>query len=186
FGDAVIVPSGHILGFTGPSEMALVNIFGAGEDHVSRGTTDRLFNPEALIPPRPTISTVQWVTGTQYITPTDMDILIGGPDRPPSKRMVAQSRAEEEQRRRAARATATGSASSAGPASAAGGGQGQEGYWAYMQRQLQERTEKLGIIGDSMENLEQNSANWSDEVGKFVKQQKRSAAGGILKAKFGF
>ncbi|KAI7364393.1 snare-dependent exocytosis protein-like protein [Hortaea werneckii] len=186
FGDAVIVPSGHILGFTGPSELALVNIFGAGEDHVSRGTTDRLFNPEALIPPRPTISTVQWVTGTQYITPTDMDILIGGPDRPPSKRMVAQSRAEEEQRRRAARATATGSSSS-GPANAAGGqGQGQEGYWAYMQRQLQERTEKLGIIGDSMENLEQNSANWSDEVGKFVKQQKRSAAGGILKAKFGF
>lgn len=180
FPEAAIAPSGHLLAFTGPSELALANIFGTGDDPAlpSNHPQDRLFNPEALIPPRPTISTVQWVTGTQYITPTDMDILIGGPSRPPSKRMLAQSQAEESQRRREARAAAGSSA-----AAAAGGSQ--EGYWAYMQRQLQERTEKLGVLGDSMEGLEENSKGWSEDVGKFVKQQKRNAATGILKAKFG-
>lgn len=100
-----------------------------------------------------------------------MDILIGGPERPPSKRMIAQSRAEEEQRRKAGRAGAAASASTAA-------GQQDEGYWAYMQRQVQERTEKLGLVGDNMEQLEQNSSNWLGDVNKFVNKQKRNAAGG--------
>jgi hypothetical protein len=100
-----------------------------------------------------------------------MDILIGGPDRPPSKRMIAQSRAEEEEMRKAGRASAAGAASSSTAS-------GEEGYWAYMQRQLAERTEKLGLVGDSMESLEKNSSNWLDDVNKFVSKQKRGAATG--------
>ncbi|PPJ52336.1 hypothetical protein CBER1_10226 [Cercospora berteroae] len=173
-GNAAIMPTGHILAFTGPSELALLHIFGTGETLPRR--QDKLFSPERLIPPRPTISTVQWLTGTQYLTPSDMDILIGGPDRPPSKRMIAQAKAEEEQRRKAGR-SATASANV---------GQQDEGYWAYMQRQLAERTEKLNLVGDNMEQLEQNSSNWLNDVNKFVNKQKRNAAGGIIKAKFGF
>lgn len=166
FSDAVISPTGKILGFTGPSEMALINIFGTGESLVR--SQDKIFNPEALIPPRPTISNVQWITGTQYVTPADMDTLIGGPNRPPSKRMIEQARSEEEQRRQAGR-SATAS-SSAAPQD--------EGYWAYMQRQVQERTEKLGFAGDGMESLEQNSANWVSDVNSFVSRQKRNVATG--------
>ncbi|KAK4612258.1 Lethal(2) giant larvae SRO77 [Fulvia fulva] len=170
---ATISPTGTILAFTGPSELALLSIFGTGEPLTRR--QDRLFSPGRLIPPRPTISNIQWVTGTQYITPADMDILIGGPDRPPSKRMLAQARDEEEQRRRAGRSSA----------SAANNAQSDEGYWGYMQRQLAERTEKLGLVGDNMDNLERNSANWLEDVNKFVGKQKRSAATGIIKARFG-
>ena len=36
---------------------------------------DQLLNPEAIIPPRPTISNLQWISGTQYITPSDMDLI---------------------------------------------------------------------------------------------------------------
>lgn len=163
---ATITPTGTIVAFTGPSEVALLNIWGSGEPLMRR--QDRMFNPERLIPPRPTISNLQWVTGTQYITPADMDILIGGPDRPPSKRMIAQARSEEEQRRQAGRTSARDAAVA----------QSDEGYWAYMQRQIQERTEKLGLVGDSMDNLEQNSANWLEDVNKFVGRQKRNAATG--------
>ena len=53
-------------------------------------------------------------------------------------------------------------------------GQQDEGYWAYMQRQINERTEKLGIMGDSMDKLETNSAGWAEDVGKFVNRQKRN------------
>lgn len=73
FGDSVVTPSGNILGWTGPSEMALITVWGAGES--LQKSQDKLFNPEALLPPRPTISNMQWVSGTQFITPADMDIL---------------------------------------------------------------------------------------------------------------
>lgn len=177
---AAITPTGNIIAFTGPSELALLTVFGTGESLSRR--QDNLFNPDRLIPPRPTISTVQWLTGTQYLTPSDMDALVGGPDRPPSKRMIAQARADEEQRRKAGLASSSRSATAA----AANVNQQDEGYWAYMQRQLAERTEKLGLVGDNMEQLEQNSGNWLNDVNKFVNKQKRNAVGGIIKSKFGF
>ncbi|KAF2481501.1 snare-dependent exocytosis protein [Neohortaea acidophila] len=171
-GDAVITPTGNILGFTSPSELAVLNVWGAGNTFVR--SQDKLFNPEALIPPRPTISNVQWITGTQYVTPADMDVLIGGPTRPPSKRMIDQQRADEAQRKLAGRSGATGATM-----------QQDEGYWAYMQRQVQERTERLGFAGEGIDNLEETSQNWLEDVNKFVNRQKRNAAGSIIKAKFG-
>lgn len=78
--------------------------------------------------------------------------------------MVEQTRADEHERRAAGRATS----SSATPA-----GSQEEGYWAYMQRQVQERTEKLGIMGDSMDRLEENSSGWANDVSKYVSSQKR-------------
>ena len=102
---------------------------------------------------------------------------VGGPDRPPSKRMLEQMRSEEQQRRAATRlANAAGPADASGPSSS---GQ-EEGYWAYMQRQVQERTERLNIMGDSMDRLEEQSSNWADDVGKFVSQQKRKAVMGSM------
>jgi syntaxin-binding protein 5 len=164
FSETVVTSSGDVFGWTGPSETALLNVWGAGL--VVNRSKDLLFNPEALIPPRPTISNLQWVSGIQYVTPADMDILIGGPDRPPSKRMVAQARADEAAARQAGRAGATGGAGAAG-------GQ-EEGYWAYMTRQINERTEKLGIMSENVNKLEESSSGWADDVGKFVNQQKKN------------
>lgn len=53
--------------------------------------------------------------------------------------------------------------------------QGQEGYWSYMSRQVQERTERLGIVGDSMDRLEENSSGFVNDVGKYVQSQKKKA-----------
>jgi hypothetical protein len=36
---------------------------------------DLLFNDEAVVPPRPTISNVQWLAGTQHVTTADLDLL---------------------------------------------------------------------------------------------------------------
>ncbi|KAK6592436.1 snare-dependent exocytosis protein [Botrytis cinerea] len=143
--NSVVTPSGDIIGWTGPN---------------------KLFNPEALIPPRPTISNLQWISGTQHVSPTDLDLLIGGPDRPPSKRMLAAS-AEEE---RLARNAGGG----AGPSGS------QEGWGDYMTRQLNERTENLNIMGDNLDKVQENSAGWADDVSKYVNKQKRSMLlGGI-------
>jgi syntaxin-binding protein 5 len=163
----VITSSGDIVGWTGPSEIAMIGAWGTGQPLPK--STDKLFNAEMVVPPRPTISNLQWISGTQYVSPLDLDLLIGGPDRPPSKRMLAAA-AEEEQLARSG---------GAGP-SRVPGTQSTEGWGDYMTRQLNERTEKLNIMGDSMDKMQENSAGWADDVNKFVSKQKRNMLlGGI-------
>ncbi|KAJ5861686.1 Lethal giant larvae (Lgl)-like C-terminal [Penicillium soppii] len=168
--DACITPTGTVMTWVGPSEIGLFNVWGDGSRvHPSN---DKLYNPEAVIPQRPTITNIQWISGTQYISPADMDILIGGPDRPPSKRMVEQMKYEDQERRKATRE------GRAPPPEASGSGQG---YWSDMTRMVQERTERLGIAGDSMDRLEENSSGFANDVGKFVQSQKKKAVlGGKL------
>lgn len=166
---AIVTSSGDIFGWTGPSEIAMLSVWGTGKGLPI--STDKLYNPQALVPPRPTISNMQWISGTQYVSPIDLDLLIGGPDRPPSKRMMAAAAAED----RAARLGSPGS--SRGPAP---GTVSAEGWGDYMTRQLNERTEKLGIMGDSTDRMLDNSQGWADDVNKFVSKQKRNVLlGGI-------
>lgn len=177
FSDALITPMGDIVGWSGPSELAVMSVWGAKQLLPESG--DLLYDPTKPPLPRPTISNLQWIAGTQYITPADLDVLIGGPDRPPSKRMVAEMRAQQEQeilrQREAARA------GRAPPPD-----QNQEGYFAYMQRQIQERTEALGLTGDSMDRTAESTSSWSDDVSSFVAKQKRAAAMGFISSKLGF
>ena len=84
--------------------------------------------------------------------------------------MMEQMRLEDEQQRTAARE---------GRAPAASTTEGsQEGYWGYMQRQVQERTERLGVMGDNMDRLEDNSSGWANDVSKYIQTQKRKAVFG--------
>ncbi|KAI9847271.1 MAG: hypothetical protein M1837_002857 [Sclerophora amabilis] len=170
---AVITNSGDIFGWSGPSEIAVLNVWGAGQEFPK--SEDRLFNPELFIPPRPTISNLQWMSGTQHVSPADMDLLIGGPDRPPSRRMIEQARLQQ---------LSQASSSTRSPVAndqARPVGENEEGYWAYMQRQLNERTEKLGVMGDSMDHLQETSSGWANDVSKFVGKQKKKA---VLGGKF--
>ena len=192
FADASISHTGDILAWTGPSEIALLNVFGAGLRLTP--SHDRLFDPEKakLTPPRPTISNLQWIAGTQYITPADMDILIGGPDRPPSKRMLAEMRdadirARDEVRlaRRGSPAPGGGSLRDRQAALGATHNQSAETWGAYMQRQINERTEQLGLTGDSMDRTAEDSKGFSDEVSKYIAKQKRQVALGFIGSKFG-
>lgn len=96
--------------------------------------------------------------------------------------MLLQARADE-----AARTTSsitTGGTTSIGAGGVAGAGAGaenDEGYWAYMSRQLNERAERLGIVSEGVDRLESNSAGWVDDVSKFVGKQKRGLMLGALR-----
>lgn len=169
----IVACTGDVIGWAGPSELVVIPVWGTGQGRDNLNNDDKLVNPEAVIPPRPTISNVQWLSGTQYVSPTDLDLLIGGPDRPPSKRMMDASAAEQT----AARATSSGSVSQAAAAS-------NEGWGSYLTRQLNERTEKLNIMGDNVQGLQEQSSGWADDVSKFVGKQKRNVVLGGLKSKF--
>ena len=60
----------------------------------------------------------------------------------------------------------------------------QEGWGDYLTRQLNERTEKLNIMGDSMDGLQQQSQGWATDVNKYISKQKRSFVMNSVKSKF--
>ncbi|KAG5929067.1 hypothetical protein E4U42_007292 [Claviceps africana] len=184
---AIVTQTGDIFAWTGPSELAVIHVWGTGKP--LQQSPDVMINSKLECPPRPTISNLQWISGTQYVSPLDLDLLVGGPDRPPSKRMLDADAAE----RRAASAAGAGAGAGAAAAAAAGGaagtvaaaaGSSQESWGAYLSRQVNERTEKLNIMGDSMDNLQQQSQGWADDVNKFIGKQKRNLVMGSLKSKF--
>ncbi|KAH6847331.1 lethal giant larvae like, C-terminal-domain-containing protein [Chaetomium sp. MPI-CAGE-AT-0009] len=170
---AVISRTGDVFGWTGPSEIAVLPVWGSGAPLPP--SDDALVNPEATLPPRPTISNLQWISGTQYVSPTDLDLLIGGEGRPPSKRMMEAAAAE--------RVLAGGGGGGAGGAGARAG-TAQEGWGEYLSRQLNERTEKLTIVDDAMNRLQETSQGWADDVNKYVKKQKRDVLLGSVKKSF--
>lgn len=63
-------------------------------------------------------------------------------------------------------------------------GTSQEGWGDYLTRQLNERTEKLNLMGDSMNNLEDQSAGWAEDVSKYISKQKRNVILGGITGKF--
>lgn len=165
---ATVLESGHILGWSGEHELTLVYQWGL-DKNPNALPLDTLYNPATPPLPRPTISNLQWLAGTQYITAADLDLLIGGPDRPMSFKQQQQLRAEASAERDAARRQQNA------PAAAAG-----EGVFANMARNMRERTEKLSFTTDTMDRLEESSASFADDVSKYVSQQKKKAIlGGI-------
>ena len=172
---AVLSRTGELFGWTGPSEVAVLPVWGTGRARPP--SADALVNPQLLPPPRPTISNLQWISGTQYVSPTDLDLLVGGEGRPPSKRMVAAAAAE--------RGGAGGGGGGAGGGANPRAGTAQEGWGEYLSRQLNERTERLNIVDDAMNRLHETSQGWSEDVDKYVKKQKRDVLlGGIKKSFF--
>lgn len=122
---------------------------------------------------------MQWISGTQHFTASDLDLLgllepflwesrlihlVGGPNRPPSKRMIEQQRTDA----RSAQQTTNQSNTSTAQ-------QQNDGYWAAMQKQITTRTNNINLIGDSMDRLEETSANWVNSASKFVEDQKKKA-----------
>lgn len=90
-----IIYTGELVVRTGKSEY--VNLALTINDHKLRkadkpkDTTDLLFNTNAIIPPRPTVSAMQWAKGqTGIMSSVDLANLLVGPNRKPSKNPESQ------------------------------------------------------------------------------------------------
>ena len=171
--EAIITPTGDIFAWKGPSELAVLNVWGTGQE--MKRSMDKMFNPEIIPPPRPTISNLQWLSSGTYMSPADLDKLIGGPNRPPSTRQLAQQKPEAQPLTNRPKPSTNPSSSSL-----------DEGYWSYMQRTVQERTQTLGLTGDKFEELQDNSSGLAEDVNKFISNTKKNIVLGGLKSKFGF
>lgn len=196
-----ILPTGDIVALSSPTCLITLSMFGTGKGQPIKTTTasdigtssknpshvpaDELYNPLTPCSPRPTISTLTWLSGTQHLTITDLDLLIGGPDRPAPKLRTEALRAElEEQRHQADAQRQQGAGPSSGGGGVSQGGAASGGIWAGLQQSFNERTKHLNLVGESMDKLGDTTKGFSDEVARLVGQQKKKALWSGVKAKF--
>jgi syntaxin-binding protein 5 len=70
----VINPEGDVFCWTDKMECSLFTIYGRGLK-LSDIPNDALYDALKTVPPRPTISNLQWIMGTQYLSPDDLNLL---------------------------------------------------------------------------------------------------------------
>lgn len=189
-----ISPSGDVVLPSGKNELALMNIFGTGKQ-IRDVASDELY--DALKQPviaRPTISNWAWVTGTQWVRPADVDLIISGGNRPLSKRALERLAASDRQqalleRQAAAQGKAkTNQRSLLESARNAAGYDRRSGRSAYgdMQQGGQERGERVGQVNDMFDNLTKASGEWLNEIDKMTSNAKKSAGKAAFKSLLGF
>lgn len=90
--ESSILKNGDIMLRTGSHEASLISVVNelatglnkAYSSNMARGT-DILYNPGLKIRYRPQVNTLQWARGTSYCAPEQLDAILGGERRPPSK-----------------------------------------------------------------------------------------------------
>ncbi|KAK6536254.1 hypothetical protein TWF281_000497 [Arthrobotrys megalospora] len=159
-----ITREGFITAWTSHVEIGLFYVWGTGKQ-LHTQPKDILYNPDILLPARPTISGLQWISGTQHISAEDFDLLIGGPDRPVSQK---QLRAEQK-------------ANGGDKSPTAGNG---NSVFGNMANAFNARTQNLQNFQDNMQNLENTTAEFAKATSKFIEGQKRKAVLGGAKSLF--
>jgi WD40 repeat protein len=76
--ETVITPDGDVFCWTDKMECSLFTIWGRGLQ-LSDIPSDALYDALKTVPARPTISNLQWIMGTQYISPADFNLLSTSP-----------------------------------------------------------------------------------------------------------
>ncbi|KAF3930897.1 hypothetical protein ABW19_dt0206125 [Dactylella cylindrospora] len=170
-----ITREGFIVFWTSPTEIALLNMWGTGKQ-LSDQAVDTLYNPNAPVPPRPTITGLQWISGTQFISSDDFDLLIGGPDRPMSRKQIEEARAKAMQDRLDAQEQMR--------AGQQAGSSNQQGVFGNMSTAMQQRTQSLTNWSDNMQSLENTTQEFAEATSKFIEAQKRKALLGSFKSFF--
>lgn len=178
-----ITSSGEVFYNTEENELVQTNILGmsASRKRAPVALFDALKRPAI---PRPTISNLAWITGTQYVRPSDLDLIISGGNRPLSQRaqerIAASAKQQELLGRRAIAQGKTADRSSLQSAKNTGGG-----AYGDMGTGGLERGERVNHINDLYDNISKASSEWLSEVDKMTSQAKKSAGKAAFKSLLG-
>lgn len=177
--ESVITSTGDIVIRQSLTRAALIRVWGRGvkfEDIPK----DALYDALKAVPPRPTISTLQWVKGRQYTSQADLDLLIGGPRRPKSKAMIEQERADEERERQRLKKAGT----SASNSSFFSTGSNNSRSYDRPYNSGSTSTSNAGGVQGTIDSWEQSAAETMNSFGDMVKDMKTNALKATFKAKF--
>lgn len=175
-GDIVIQIDAH--------EAGLISVFGKGvkfEDIPG----DLLFDPLKVCPPRPVVSTLQWVRGSVYTTKEDIDKLIGGARRPKSRAMIQEEEQRMEDQRRARDAQRKRDDARIQQRRKYGDDYYADDDYEYGDDGIR-RTNRGGGIQGTWDSLEQSGQEYMSTVSEALKETQDNMFKGIIKSKFGF
>lgn len=184
--------NGDIIFMEDTNNLVLFNVFGHGGKEADQPTAalfDALKQPASK---RPTISSWAWVTGTQYVRASDLDLLLSGGERPLSKRVLERLAADERQRILIERSTASRDkvANRAAQQSLrnAKGNDRDTGRNTFgtMQAYGEERGERVSQVNELYENMSKASGEWLSEIDKLASNAKKTAGKAALKSFLGF
>lgn len=83
---AEVLRTGDVYIKTGQSEVVNLGLTFKDSRRKNTDSTDLLFNETCIIPPKPTVSTLQWAKGaSRVVSSADLTKLIAGPNRKPAK-----------------------------------------------------------------------------------------------------
>ncbi|EGV63012.1 Lethal(2) giant larvae sro7 [Yamadazyma tenuis] len=86
-----VLRTGDLYVRTGESEFINLALSIKDPRRKNKDTTDLLFNENSVIPPKPSVSALQWAKGAStVISVPDLNALIGGPNRKPAKHPESQ------------------------------------------------------------------------------------------------
>lgn len=187
-----ITDHGDVLLADDHGSMTLTNILGQGSSLSEQREIELFDTMKQPSIPRPTISTWAWVTGTQYVKPADLDLIISGGNRPLSKRALERLAASEKQQallqRQAAsrdkmanRATSQANRNIGGNDRATG-----QNAFGDMQQGGNERGELVSHVNDVFDNISKASGEWLGEIDKITSNAKKSAGKAVLRNYLGF
>ncbi|CCG81966.1 putative SNARE-dependent exocytosis protein [Taphrina deformans PYCC 5710] len=191
-GQATILDDGHVIVHDDAHSLSLFDLFGKSQKLETRPQSELYDALKQAAIPRPTISNWAWVTGTQYVKPTDLDHIITGGTRPLSKRALERLAASEKQQalleRQAASRDKASNRAVLQNARLAGGNDRGNGRNAYgeMQQHGQERGERISQVNDVFDNISKASGEWLSEIDKMTSNAKKSAGKAALKSFLGF
>ncbi|KAG5518344.1 hypothetical protein PMAC_003141 [Pneumocystis sp. 'macacae'] len=84
---SIVTMAANIYLWINETEFSLFYLLGSGV-RINKLASHVLYDDLKKIPQRPTISTWEWIIGTNYITIPELDLLIGGPNRPLPKKLL--------------------------------------------------------------------------------------------------
>ncbi|KTW27292.1 hypothetical protein T552_02275 [Pneumocystis carinii B80] len=146
----IITIIGVIYLWVNEMELSLFNLFGNGI-RITEFPSGILYDSSKKVPPRPTISTWEWITGTKYITAAELDSLIGGPDRPLPKKLL-QSLAEQKLKNKTEKKAHSACQQNEHPDSYGN-------IFVQTTENIRERGRKIFDVGEKLEFLEESSVN---------------------------
>lgn len=166
---SLIMTNGDAIIRKNQTSAGLINIWGRGI-RLEDINSDLLYDALKVIPPRPTISTMQWIKGTKVTTVDDIDQIIGGPHRPKSKFMVEQEQAAYEQKKLLEQKARSDARRAQNRSEQNGAGEGGGGAFQ--------------SIGKAFESLEEGTNEYLKSLTDVVEDGKSSMFKSAFKAKF--
>ncbi|KAG4305951.1 hypothetical protein PORY_000861 [Pneumocystis oryctolagi] len=172
---SIVTMTGNIYLWTSPAELSLFYLLGTGTK-INAFSFGVLYDNSKKIPPRPAISTWEWMLSTNYISVAELDLLLGGPDRPLSKKLIDSLEKQELKNKEKKKATLVDQHSNY---------QNSNNIFSQTTDNIRERGKKIFGVEEKLQSLEKSSVNLLKSIQDYAEQQKstirKQAIKGVIK-----